>query len=241
LRASLSQITQNLVAARVGQNFANPAALIQFLQSPQAQEANVSVNNEVEAALTHLDRDKTLVLGLMLHGATGQIVPSDPLGGPLIAFLDQILPPATSIFSYFPADRALPMGEVNLQLGGPDAQQQMESHNSQPQLKYTRLKNLIINSLMIEDEDQQTVREEFELIFSGLLKSRRIKTIKVNELGLLSVMTEEVATGRPIELDSLSSGEKNIALTFLIVARSVAKGGRGGRPNSDRPISGISA
>ena len=117
------------------------------------------------------------------------------------------------------------MGEVNLQLGGPDALQQLESHNSQPQLKYTRLKNLIISSLVIEESDRQTLHSEFEKIFSGLLKGRRIKTININELGLLSVMTEEVATSRLIELDSLSSGEKNIALTFLIVARSVAKGG----------------
>ena len=61
--------------------------------------------------------------------------------------------------------------------------------------------------------------------FSGLLRGRRIKSININELGLLSVMTEEITTGRPIELDSLSSGEKNIALTFLLVARSVARGG----------------
>jgi predicted ATP-dependent endonuclease of OLD family len=38
-------------------------------------------------------------------------------------------------------------------------------------------------------------------------------------------MTEEIATNRLIELDGLSSGEKNIALTFLILARSVAEGG----------------
>ncbi|PDT64733.1 hypothetical protein CO683_36280 [Bradyrhizobium ottawaense] len=38
-------------------------------------------------------------------------------------------------------------------------------------------------------------------------------------------MTEDIATKRLIELDSLSSGEKNIALPFLIVARSVAEGG----------------
>ncbi|MCK0394602.1 AAA family ATPase, partial [Salmonella sp. L-S2806] len=47
----------------------------------------------------------------------------------------------------------------------------------------------------------------------------------MNELGLLSVMTEEKSTGRLIELDSLSSGEKNIALTFLIVAKSVSDSG----------------
>jgi len=150
---------------------------------------------------------------------------ADPLSGPLIGFLDQRLPPHTSVFSYFPVDRALPMGEVNLQLGGPDAQQQLESHNSQPQQKYLRLKNLIVGSLVVQGEQEETIQREFETIFSGLLKGRRINSIGINELGLLSVMTEEVATSRLIELDGLSSGEKNIALTFLIVARSVSKGG----------------
>ena len=176
-------------------------------------------------ALDKLQREKTLILGVTLHGSTGQITAGDALSGPLIGFLDQRLAPSTSVFSYFPADRALPMGEVNLQLGGPDAQQQLESHNSQPQQKYVRLKNLIIGSLVLQEQGRETIHSEFEKIFSGLLKGRIIKSIGVNDLGLLSVMTEEVATGRIIELDSLSSGEKNIALTFLILARSVADGG----------------
>ena len=74
------------------------------------------------------------------------------------------------MFSYFPADRALPMGEVNLQLGGPDVQQQMESHNSQPQIKYARLKHLMINSMLVEDAERQSVRGEFEKIFFRALE-----------------------------------------------------------------------
>jgi hypothetical protein len=84
---------------------------------------------------------------------------------------------------------------------------------------------LIVGSLVVQGEHEKTIQGDFETIFSGLLKGRRIKTIGINDLGLLSVMTEEVSTGRLIELDSLSSGEKNIALTFLILARSVTKGG----------------
>jgi predicted ATPase len=225
LRTSIAELVQSIVAGRVGQNFSNPAAIIQFLQSPQGQQATIAATQEVSAALTRIEREKTVLLGLTLHGLSGQLNATDPLAGSLIAFLDQRLPPSKSIFSYFPADRALPMGEVNLQLGGPDAQQQLESHNSQPQLKYTRLKNLIINSLVIDESERQTVHAEFEKIFSELLRGRRIKTINVNDLGLLSVMTEELSSGRLIELDSLSSGEKNIALTFLIVGRSVSDGG----------------
>jgi predicted ATPase len=225
LQSSLPALVQGLVANRMGQQFTNPTALIAFLQSPVGQQALGAAQTELTGTLDILRRDRSLVLGIIMNGNTGQITATNDLSGTLIGFLDQRLPPSTSIFSYFPADRALPMGEVNLQLGGPDAQQQMESHNSQPQLKYQRLKNLIIGSLVLQDQGGDTIHQEFEKIFSGLLRGRRIKSIGVNDLGLLSVMTEEMSSGRIIELDSLSSGEKNIALTFLILARSVAEGG----------------
>lgn len=225
LQASLPSLVQGLVASRLGQAFAIPTALIGFLQSPAGQQALQAAHQELIGGLQKLQLEKSLVLGVTMNGNTGEITAADPLAGTLIGFLDQRLPPSTSVFSYFPADRALPMGEVNLQLGGPDAQQQLETHNSQPQQKYQRLKNLIIGSLVVQDQEPETIHTEFEKIFSGLLKGRRIKSIGVNDLGLLSVMTEEIATSRIIELDSLSSGEKNIALTFLILARSVAEGG----------------
>lgn len=215
---------QNLVSSRVGQGFANPTQLIQFLQSPAGQQAQRDAAGEVTTALARIEREKTVNVGITIASSVGQVTQLDPLGGPFIAFLDQRLPPMQSLFSYFPADRALPMGEINMQLGGPDAQQQLESHNSQPQLKYQRLKSLIVNSLVIGGAED-SIHTEFEKIFSGLLRGRRIKTINVNELGLLSIMTEEISSRRLIELDSLSSGEKNIALTFLLVARTVAKGG----------------
>ncbi len=225
LKSSLSEIVQNIVASRSGQNFSNPALLVQLLQSPEGQRATAAATVELTGMLSQLDRDPTLNLGVTLNGSAGLIVANDPLAGPLVGFLDQRLQPSLSTFSYFPADRALPMGEANLQLGGPDAQQQLEMHNSQPQIKYHRLKNLIINSLIFQNNDSQSVKAEFENIFSKLLRGRTINSIDVNDLGLLSVMTEEITSGRLIELDSLSSGEKNIALTFLIVAKSVASGG----------------
>jgi energy-coupling factor transporter ATP-binding protein EcfA2 len=222
---SLGEIVQGLVASQLGQQFANPATLIAFMQSPQGQAAHKQAHDQLTKYLKQLKADRTVLLGIKMLPSTGQIDALDPLGGSIVAFLDQRLPPATALFSYFPADRALPMGEVNLQLGGPDAQQQLESHNSQPQLKYQRLKHLIVSSLISQGQGKTTIHEDFEAIFSGLLRGRRIKSIGVNEHGLLSVMTEDVATERLIELDSLSSGEKNIALTFLIVAQSVAEGG----------------
>ncbi|MDA9391784.1 hypothetical protein WN73_14350 [Bradyrhizobium sp. CCBAU 45394] len=225
LKASIADLVQGIVSSQVGQQFANPATLIAFMQSPQGQEARRVAQAELTKYFGKLETDRTVLLGFQLDPKSGQISASDPLASILISYLDQRLPPDTAIFSYFPADRALPMGEVNLQLGAPDAQQQLESHNSQPQLKYQRLKHLIVGSLVAQQQGNTTIHDDFETIFTGLLKGRRIKSIGINEHGLLSVMTEDIATKRLIELDSLSSGEKNIALTFLIVARSVAEGG----------------
>jgi predicted ATPase len=226
LKSWQAAVVQNIVASQRGQNFANPATLIAFLQSPEGKQALADTSKIIGDYLERLDRERTLLLGVKMDPKAGQLSAYDPLSGPMVAFLDQRLPPSMTIFSYFPADRALPMGEVNLQLGGPDTQLQLESHNSQPQMKYQRLKNVIINALVIQgDNKDETVQNEFEKVFSGLLRGRRIKTIGINDLGLLSIMTEDIATGWLIELDSLSSGEKNIALTFLLVSRSVARGG----------------
>lgn len=223
LKNSSTEIIQNLVTSRLGQAFTNPAQLTQFLQSPFGQQQLKTATDEVSQALTRIQQEKTVTVGLAMSSGP-EILHSDPLGGPFIAFLDRRLPPLLSLFSYFPADRALPMGEVNMQIGGPDSQQQVESHNSQPQLKYQRLKTLIVNSMVLGN-GATSIKADFAKIFSGLLIERQIDNIQINELGLLSIMTKEVSTGNLIELDSLSSGEKNIALTFLLIARSIERGG----------------
>jgi predicted ATP-dependent endonuclease of OLD family len=224
IRLSSGEIINHIAAGQIGINFANPAGLVQFLNSPQGRNIVAQITSDFDREIVRLRSEKIINLGLTIDTAKGILAPLSNLAGPLIGFLDQRLPPSTAIFSYFPADRALPMGEVNFQMGGPDAQQQLESHNSQPQLKYARLKNLIINSMIIDESSALTVKEEFEKIFSGLLRGRKIVGVNINELGLMSVMTEELSTGRKVELDSLSSGEKNIALTFLIVARALSDG-----------------
>jgi ABC-type molybdenum transport system ATPase subunit/photorepair protein PhrA len=224
LAQSTAQIAQNVAASRAGQPFSNPAALIQFLQSQFGSNLLKEVRSQLDGWLKAVREVGGATLGMTINPQLGQIQAIDPITGPMIAHLDQAQPPALSMFSYFPADRALPMGEVQIQLGGPDTSQQLEAHNSQPQLKFARLKNLIINSLVVDGSGDE-IKATFEKIFDGLLRGRRIDKIRVNEVGLLQVMTQDAATGRLIELDSLSSGEKNIAITFLLIARSLAKGG----------------
>jgi len=114
-----------------------------------------------------------------------------------------------------------------VQLGAADSAQQLESYNSQPQTKYTRLKNLIFSTSIMGgiDVDNRQLNIEFEQIFNGVLKGRKLLGLGVNEIGLLSVKIQDTESGRIFDLDGMSSGEKGLILTFLIIERTVANGG----------------
>lgn len=47
----------------------------------------------------------------------------------------------------------------------------------------------------------------------------------VNRSGLVSVQIRQAADGRIFDIDAMSSGEKGLILTFLLIGRSVANGG----------------
>ena len=221
-----SQIIASAVRARMGQSFTDPTALLQFLGSSAGVIATEQTTKDVEQFIDKIKKNSnTLLIGLSTNPATGQISAIDPLAGLFLRYLDEVLPPYLSIFSYFTADRALPFGETPVQLGAADAQQQIESHNSQPQLKYARLKNMIFNRVVMGTEEQKSILKEFERIFNGILRGRRLEKLGLNELGLLSVMTEEIDTKRKVEIDNLSSGEKNLILTCLLIATSISEGG----------------
>ena len=150
---------------------------------------------------------------------------ADPVGGMFFAFLDTNNRPSQTVFSYFPADRALPPGEQPVQLGMADAVQQIESHTSQPQLKYSRLKNTIFNAVVTGEEERDELAQEFGRIFGGILRGRKLVGVGVNHIGLLSITVQDVETGRTFELDGMSSGEKGLILTFLLIGRSIVDGG----------------
>ncbi|MGD0010985.1 MAG: AAA family ATPase [Terriglobia bacterium] len=225
LESERTEIVQSLVTAQLGLTFQNPASLIQFFASEQGKRALDVGGQHIDPFLRGLRNSNPCTLGLTMDVQTGQIGPVDPLAGIAIAYIDGHLPPHTSIFSYFPADRALPVGETPVQLGAADIQQQLESHNSQPQLKYSRLKNMIFNTIVLGESERASFQEEFQRIFDGMLRGKEIGKFGINEIGLLSVNIKDTETGRITEIDSLSSGEKNLILTFLLIAKSVSDGG----------------
>lgn len=227
LVTAADMIANAMVQAQVGQAFAAPGALISFLSSPQGKQMFESNKTQVQGALTKVQGTKQCHLELTLSSQNGASSTGDPIEMQLVAFLERRLPPYKTSFTYFPADRALPSGEQPVQLGGPDAMQQLESYNSQPATKFNRLKNTIFSASVLGDDatPANSLATQFERIFSGILKGRKLLKMGVNEIGLLSVLIQDTETGGIFDLDGMSSGEKGLILTFLLIARSVAEDG----------------
>ncbi len=220
-------IAHSMVQAQVGQSFAAPGALISFLASAQGKQMFESTKTQIQGAMTKVQGTKQCYLELTLSAESGATSTGDAIEMQLVGFLERRLPPYKTSFTYFPADRALPAGEQPVQLGGPDASQQLESYNSQPATKFNRLKNTIFSAAILGEETtpSNSLAYQFERIFSGILKGRRLLQMGVNEIGMLSVLIQDTETGRSFDLDGMSSGEKGLILTFLLIARSVTEDG----------------
>jgi hypothetical protein len=152
---------------------------------------------------------------------TGQ----DLLAQLAISVLEGRLPPHKTLFSYFPADRAMPTSEVNIQLGAADVNTQLNSYNSQPQTKFHRLKTTIVNTYLLNPVDPKGLLDDFAKIFSHLLKDRQIVGLQLNDFGLVSLKVRDLSNGQEFDLDSMSSGEKGLILMFLLIGQTLADGG----------------
>jgi predicted ATPase len=227
LAPAVDTIATSMVESQVGQAFAAPGALIAFLSSPQGKQMFDAAKEQIQLALVKVQGTKTCSLELTLSSNNGARSSGDANEMQMIAFLERRLPPYKTSFTYFPADRALPSGEQPVQLGGPDAAQQLESYNSQPATKFNRLKNTIFSAAILGEESASgnSLQSQFESIFTGILKGRKLVSLGVNEIGFLSVMIQDSENGRVFDLDGMSSGEKGLILTFLLIARSVAEDG----------------
>lgn len=219
------QLITKLVRSRINDSV-SPANFAAFLSSQAGQSALEGAKTEIAAAIDKLKSMRGICrLDLFIDFRSGQISTPDPTGAAMFGFLDERLPPETTKFSYFPADRALPRGEQPIQLGIQDALQQLESHNSQPQTKYNRLKNTIFGAIVGSEEGRTEIRSNFERIFSGVLKGRQLVNAGVNQYGLLTINVRDLESGRIFDIDAMSSGEKGLILTFLLIERTLAQSG----------------
>jgi predicted ATPase len=226
LVSATSEIATRVTLSSTGLNPQSPNFNIAFLASAQGKAALSAFDKQIRDALERVrNGTQDLFLDLQFDPTSGRFDSTDTMGGVFFAYLDGNNPPSQTLMSYFPADRALPAGEQPVQLGGVDASQWIESHMSQPQLKYSRLKNTIFNAVVTSPEERLELENEFKRIFDGILKGRKLGRVGINKVGLLSISVEDVDTGRTFEIDGMSSGEKGLILTCLLIGRSISNGG----------------
>ena len=200
-------------------------ALTQYLSSDEGQSRFQTVTDDVDRRLENLQTPHTLSIKLTINGARGQIGGADNFSQVLVTVLERRFPPHLALFSYFPADRAFPSGEVNIQIGSGEATNQIQSHIGSAAAKYQRLKQTIVNNLLLSHLDQSKVREDFELVFERLLPGKELTGLSVSPVGTLDVAIKESVTGKIFDIDSMSSGEKGLILTFMLLRKSLAPGG----------------
>jgi AAA15 family ATPase/GTPase len=221
----IEQLAQQLVAAQHGIGLENGyLALIQFLSTPMGKSAMSNAMNEVQGAVGKFATEKLCKIFLTIDPKQG-FQGEDSASQALFAVMESTLPPNKTLFSYFTADRALPAGEAQIQLGSADAQQHLESHNSNPSLKYQRLKNIIFSTMVESEESKDQQRETFKEIFETLLKEKKIESLTVNKFGQASILVRDIGSNKTFDIDSMSSGEKGLILTFLLLSRAITADG----------------
>jgi predicted ATPase len=225
LESILPTIAPNLALQSIGQAFSQPAQAMLFLNSQQGRMATTAAQTALTTEIARLKSTAKLELNLTIDFRSASLSGEFPIQQVLYGALEQQLDPRKTLFSYFPADRAMPTGEQPVQLGSADTSQQLESYNSQPQLKYGRLKNMIFNTVIGTSSGRPELAAQFKLIFDRVLKGRSLGEIGVNSIGMLSIPIIDTETGHSFEIDGLSSGEKGLILTSLLIARSIADNG----------------
>ena len=228
LNANIQGLVQALVRSRIGQErTATQLDLIQFMSSQegraQLQAAQKHILSYVEGVKT--SKKITLGVNVQTNGQNLQINSKDTTAQLAFQTLEGACDPATALLVYFPADRALPSGEVNVQLGSADMQQQILSHLAQPAAKYGRLKQIIVNSHFLGKHGGEMIESRFNAIFGQLLPGKEFKGVQQKPTGNLSVLIKDVASGRLFDIDNMSSGEKGLILSFLLLQNGAARGG----------------
>ncbi|WP_058187940.1 AAA family ATPase [Terracidiphilus gabretensis] len=223
----VDELSRSIAAAQVGLplNEGPQFQAIQFFASPMGQQALINATRFVQENIVRVTSSGQCLLSLIVDPNGCQFRGNDIFSQMLLSQLDSRLSPYKSKFSYFTADRALPFGDPAIQIGSVDAQQQMESHNSNPSLKFQRFKNTIFSAFVESPESQKELNETFKLIFRELLKEKEIIGYSINRFGQASISIKDTKTGKVFDIDSLSSGEKGVILTFLIISRSISNGG----------------
>jgi hypothetical protein len=218
-------LINSVVQAGLGAAGLDRLNLVPFLSSPRGRQAVIDATKFVEANLSPIKTSKICTLQVTCDPSLRNFSGLDQISQLVVAAFEGTLPPHLTLFSYFPADRALPTGDVPIQVGAPDVNAQLLSHNTQPQTKFQRLKTTIVNSYLLNCGDPTGILQDFKKISSHLLKDREILGLQIDNFGLVSVQVKDLVTNQVFDLDNMSSGEKGLLLMFLLITRSMHEGG----------------
>lgn len=211
---------------RAGMGNQSPASISAYFSSSEGRAALAATQEKVRGALSDVKAcANSCRASLTISRSSGLGTSSNFIEAHFIGAIDRSMAFDVTKFTYFPADRALPRGEVPIQIGQQEAGQSLESHNSQPHLKYGRLKNMIFNAIIASPEGRDSIKEDFRLIFDRILPGKELDGVGVNQHGHLSIRIKDRNSNRIFDIDQMSSGEKSLVLSFLILSRGIAPGG----------------
>ncbi len=191
-------------------------ALVQFLSSEEGRTAHANALKHVQDAWGSGLR--TIHPQLIIDPRQGVTSGSDLFAQEVAMLLARLNPVEHPLFSYFPADRAMPSGDVAIQLGTAEAAAQMYSHMGQPATKYSRLKQYIVNQIVAGHRDQ--LIDDFNVVFGTLLAGKEFAGIGITQTGALSVAIRDTSSRAVYDIDFMSSGEKGLLLTFFLMKRT---------------------
>jgi len=226
LLSAKQQLSLEILKGQLGRNEdQNQLALTQFLSSEGGKSQLDELSHDIEKQLSSISSPYTLPIQLTVDPKSGGIQGDNQLHQTMIILLERRQPPHQALFSYFPADRAFPTGETNVQIGSGEANNQIQSHLGQAATKYQRLKQTIVNNLLLSGIDQNELQKDFSSVLSKLLPGKELVGISVTSVGTLKVAIKELSSGKVFDIDGMSSGEKGLILTFMLLYRTLGTGG----------------
>ncbi|MCU7837276.1 MAG: AAA family ATPase [gamma proteobacterium symbiont of Taylorina sp.] len=226
LSSTKQQLSLEVLKGQLGRNEdQNQLALTQFLSSEEGKKKLEKTSSDIESYLSSIQSPCTLPIELTLNPKTGNLQGANQLNQTMIILLERRNPPHKALFSYFPADRAFPTGETNVQIGSAEANNQIQSHLGQASTKYQRLKQTIVNNLLMSGVNQNELQKDFTAVLEKLLPGKELAGISVTQMGTLKVAIREISSGKVFDIDGMSSGEKGLILTFMLLRRTLALGG----------------
>ena len=199
----------------------NTFDLIGYISSKEGDEKLQDIKIKTQQKISELKSNPICNVNLIFR-ANGQVSGDNSSDQETISYLMQFKNYNITKFSYFPPDRTMPLGDTNIQLGQSDVNNQVQSYSINPQFKFQRLKTTLLNMLMINNNDVESVKQDFKLIFDELLPGKELHGIKLEtQTGRLSVLIKEKDSGAIYDIDFLSSGEKGLLMTFYLLMKTL--------------------